>query len=599
MPNNQSPRLVGTLPPFWAKLAGERTPPTYHPLVCHLLDVAAVAEAMWDRVLPEVVRRDIADGLRVTLAGARAWAVFLAAVHDLGKLSPAFQLRAAAGPLRPACEQWGGVLPVNIRPPHGLVSALALAEIFSSTPYAMPLPLAREFAAVAGGHHGAFPSPLTLQAVDSRGAGREPWRSARAVTADRIAALLGLLPEAPGCLSAPAGMLLAGLISVADWIASDERWFPHAAKLEPTGRDVDAVEYLEIARYQARAALDRLGWFHWGAHDRRLTFADLFPHLREPRPLQQVAVRVAEAVGEGAAGLVIIEAPMGEGKTEAALYLAHCWAQATGRRGFYIALPTQATSNQMFSRALSFLHAYPHAEHAQMQLLHGHACLSAEFELLRRGIAETAEPSGVATDQEGAGSVLASAWFSHRKRGLLAPFGVGTVDQPLLAALQTRRVFVRLFGLARRVVIVDEVHAYDTYMSALLERLLEWLAALQAPVVMLSATLPSNRRSALCAAYARGLGTSTITGEYAAPYPRLTRLTRALDGVRASTVPLSASSRSCRQLKVSWIDGSLKGDAANEIVSELGERLENGGCAVVVCNTVSRAQAIYLALKSR
>src|SRR3974377_275391 len=88
--------------------------------------------------------------------------------------------------------------------------------------------------------------------------------------------------------------------------------------------------------------------------------------------------------------------------------------------------------------------------------------------------------------------VIAAEWFTYRKRGLLAPYGVGTVDQGLLAVLKTRHYFVRLFGLSHKTVVVDEVHAYDAYMSKLLERLLEWLAALKCSVVLLSATLPSN-----------------------------------------------------------------------------------------------------------
>src|SRR5207248_10947550 len=127
---------------------------------------------------------------------------------------------------------------------------------------------------------------------------------------------------------------------------------------------------------------------------------------------------------------------------------------------------------------------------------------------------------GAAGSDGAPAGVVAAGWFTGRKRGLLAPFGVGTVDQALLAVLQTRHVFVRLFGLAAKTVIIDEVHAYDTYMTTLLARLLEWLGALSSPVVLLSATLPSARRRALLAAYARGAGWDepTIADER---YPRL------------------------------------------------------------------------------
>src|SRR5207248_6281763 len=100
-------------------------------------------------------------------------------------------------------------------------------------------------------------------------------------------------------------------------------------------------------------------------------------------------------------------------------------------------------------------------------------------------------------------AVVAEEWFArNKKQALLAPFGVGTIDQALLAVLQTRHVFVRLFGLAGKCVVLDEVHAYDAYMTTLMERLLRWLAALGCPVMLLSATLPRDKRVKLLRAYA-------------------------------------------------------------------------------------------------
>src|SRR5262249_8050195 len=145
--------------------------------------------------------------------------------------------------------------------------------------------------------------------------------------------------------------------------------------------------------------------------------------------------------------------------------------------------------------------------------------------------------------EEGCGpqgaSVVAAEWFTHRKRGLLAPFGVGTVDQALLAVLQTRHIFVRLFGLAHKVVLMDGVHAYVAYMSKLLERLMEWLAALGSPVVLLSATLPNEKRIALLKAYLRGLDRELSTEEEQqldAGYPRLSWASANRQGARTIEV---------------------------------------------------------------
>jgi CRISPR-associated endonuclease/helicase Cas3 len=295
---------------------------------------------------------------------------------------------------------------------------------------------------------------------------------------------------------------------------------------------------------------------------------------------------------------------MGEGKTEAAIYLADRWGARPGQRGCYFALPTQATSDQMYRRVWEFLKRRYPADLVNLQLLHGHASLSALFQgLLRSGerqraVAAGLEPHGVAGEggYDGApAGVVAAEWFTYRKRGLLAPFGVGTIDQALLAALQTRHVFVRLFGLAHKTVILDEVHAYDAYMTALLERLLEWLGALGSSVVLLSATLPNERRLRLLEAYARGAGYPFDRGATRASYPRVTWVFRASSGARQVGVP----PRSSRKLKLEWVDGALPAEGGP---FPLGEWLraaleERGGCVAVICNTVARAQQVYLALK--
>jgi CRISPR-associated endonuclease/helicase Cas3 len=282
------------------------------------------------------------------------------------------------------------------------------------------------------------------------------------------------------------------------------------------------------------------------------------------------------------------------------MYLADRWSAALGQRGCYFALPTMATSNQMFGRVRDLLrHRYPQ-QVVNLQLLHGHALLSAELEALRDRDRQLLVPRAVhgePGDLAGAASpdVVAAEWFTYRKRGLLAPFGVGTVDQGLLAALRTKHVFVRLFGLSHKVVVVDEVHAYDTYMTALLERLLEWLAALGASVVLLSATLPTSRRKQLAAAFGRGLGLGHDVAVGEAAYPRLTWVS----GSGAGTCAIHDPERRDREVGVAWVDGRVPPDEGDAF--PLGERLQQalagGGCVAVICNTVRRAQQVYRALK--
>ena len=254
-------------------------------------------------------------------------------------------------------------------------------------------------------------------------------------------------------------------------------------------------------------------------------------------------------------------------------------------RGFYLALPTQATANQMHGRVVDFLRnafTAPIAvgEDVNLVLAHGGAWLR-DLERLPKGVYDEDGPRP--------GAVGAGEWFLSAKRSLLAPYGVGTIDQALMAVHQVKHVFVRLYGLAGKAVVIDEVHAYDTYMTGLLERLLEWLGALGSPVVLLSATLPTGRRLKLAEAYARVRGDVATEGEpVATSYPRMTWL----EGGKVCADSFEAADRSKRSLKLNKI-----GDSEDAVRDLLLKELDGGGCAVVICNTVGRAQEMYRALQ--
>ena len=179
---------------------------------------------------------------------------------------------------------------------------------------------------------------------------------------------------------------------------------------------------------------------------------------------------------------------------------------------------------------------------------------------------------------------MAEGWFAaNKKHGLLAPYGVGTIDQVLLAVLQTKHVFVRLFGLAGKCVILDEVHAYDAYMTTLMERLLRWLAALGCPVVLLSATLPRDKRLKLLRAYA-GDGLPEPEDEaVSASNQRGGRRPRGRKACRGR--PDRAQT-----IRLGWLD-------EDGLVEMLRQSLADGGCAAVIRNTVGLAQETYLRLR--
>ena len=149
--------------------------------------------------------------------------------------------------------------------------------------------------------------------------------------------------------------------------------------------------------------------------------------------------------------------------------------------------------------------------------------------------------------------------------------------------LQTKHVFVRLFGLAGKCVILDEVHAYDAYMTTLMERLLRWLAALGCPVVLLSATLPRDKRLKLLRAYA-GDGLPEPEDE---PYPRVTSV--AVGGC-VDVRHVEADPDRAQTIQLGWLD-------EDGLAEKLRQSLADGGCAAVIRNTVGLAQETYLQLR--
>jgi CRISPR-associated endonuclease/helicase Cas3 len=315
--------------------------------------------------------------------------------------------------------------------------------------------------------------------------------------------------------------------------------------------------------------------------------------------LQKEVMDLAQTISSQP-GLVIIEAPMGEGKTEAAIYMADSWVTTRKQRGYYFALPTMATSNQMFGRVKAYLTKRYPKDSVNLMLLHGHASLSDDFEAIKDKfeIQNIENDDKISTTYDGVNAgVVASEWFTSRKRGLLSPFGVGTIDQSLLAVLQTRHVFVRLFGLSHKTIIIDEVHAYDAYMSTLLERLLEWLAALGSSVVLLSATLPKAKRDALLQAYQKGLTGKEILVSNEVDDIKYPRISWTNDS-ESHCKTIGTSPDIARELNLWIVNGDLPGNDGEYLLGQqLKEALQEGGCAAVICNTVDQAQKVYEALK--
>jgi CRISPR-associated endonuclease/helicase Cas3 len=546
---------------LWAKTGDAES---WHPLVLHCLDVAAAASALLERE-PQASRERVAAGIGLPWARARPWLLLLIAAHDLGKASPGFQCkwRNLTGLPTPRSTDTS----VN----HAFISQTALAPWLVERGW--PSELAERAADAVGCHHGQRASSKTLEDLECnrRALGERPWAELRTQVLDALASVLQ--PDAPPTkedMTGPEFMWLAGLTSFADWIGSNTDWFPFGnAALQD-----DLSGWLNSRRQAAELALDGLGWApRTPLLQQPAGFADALGF--EPRPLQAA---VASAVaGASQPAILLIEAPMGEGKTEAAWY-AHLELQRRfGHRGLYIAMPTQATGNAMFERMLALLHGREANRAVDLQLVHGGSALNEAFRTLKLAPVYD-EGEGTDGNAEAGACVRAAEWFTHKKRALLSEYGVGTVDQALLPILPVRHHFVRMWGLANRVVVFDEIHAYDAYTGTLLLHLVHWLHALGSSVVLLSATLPPKFRRGL----AGRVGAALPQAE--APYPRLSMFSPG--EVRQQHFPADLSRR--QVLRVLPIGPELA-----ELRDALLQRLPGGGMALALVNTVQRAQDLY------
>ena len=572
---------------IWAK-SDRDAPGCWHPLVYHGTDAGLVAQMLLERAMGETSTGRLARGLGLACEELSAWVGFLAAAHDVGKAAPRFQVLWEPGMRR--LVECGVERPTpSVRPPtpHGTITASVLAACLARR-RGVSEGVADALGRVVGGHHGAFPGGEARE-VPRSDLGSGCWVEARETLLAHWADAFGIAEASPTHVDDGAAVRLAGLVSVADWIASDGRLFSYAGAVEEPAPDWPNQAVRRGRAALATRGLDVIGWPVRVRRTPRREFAALFGFA--PRPGQASVAEVAARFERPT--LVLIEEMTGSGKTESSFLCLERAVALVGQRGAYGALPTRATSDQMFRRMRAFLRSAFLGQRVDLQLVHGSAAMSVDYEQLREVGALAIEPLQVAIDGESGGAVVAASWFAARKRGLLGSFAVGTIDQALLGVLQARHFFVRLWGLSDKVVILDEVHAYDAYMSELLDRLVAWLGALDVTVVLLSATLPARRREALMEAFRVGTGgcanresLDAVGAAEVAPYPRLTVSSGGATSVRG----LKPARR--RRIDIELVPRRIP-----LLIDRLGGLIERGACVAVVANTVRSARELYLGLK--
>lgn len=529
----------------WGKSRGLAVP---YPLRHHLVDTAAGADVLWDLHVAAGLRTRLSTRLGMSDGAVRLFFREVAAVHDLGKSTPCFQ---GDEPGMGHAEAGFLTLPT-------LLAGEALPdELTAATAY--------RIGEAVGGHHGVFPEvPRTLRHIEEpvrrlSELGGHSWHHTRVWLLEQIHAALGGPAPRPATFSYPEAVVLTGLVIVADWLASDLTF----VRAQQAHAPDDPVERFHYTTRQLAARVGEVG-LRRPQPAGAARAVDIWGFA--PNPLQ---ASIEQEFCPRRSGLVTVTAATGDGKTEAALLAAHSFAEATGTGGVYVALPTQATADQMRQRL---------AQWADRVGIDTPVALAHAMSLFNRDYTADVE---------------AGAWLNQARKPLLAGVAAGTIDQALSAALATRYNQVRFAALAGKTLIVDEVHAVDAYMLTLLARLLSWCGHLHMPVVLLSATLPGHLQRQLEQAYVSGAGT-TGQGEVALAYPgwRFVDVAGQRAGPSAASLAAMRAHRA-RTVALQHCPVRTRTARDRQLTRIARRAAAEGGNVVVICTTVGEAQRTY------
>lgn len=538
---------------IWAKKRETKGQFFWLPLRQHLEDTASAIELLWDRWLSDGQRNFISSGITSSsqisfgeekkqqennAKTAKNLAIFLAAIHDIGKATPAFCTKKgfSNSPYLDSILveklEYIGFTDIGCfdnknasKSPHNIAGQYLLHEYG----------IGEDISSIIGAHHGRPVDNVYeisedgsylkqgaylknyYQNVNPESEVYKKWdklqRQVLKWALER--SKFNSVNELPD-VSQSAQVLLWGLLTMADWITSNEEYFP----------------LINIQQYGVNNNFTRInGYFKWEKSDtwKPKEIKDVSARYKarfgsepesefKPRDVQKSMAETVMNTEEP--GIFILEATTGIGKTEAALVAAEQLAYKTGRSGLFFGLPTQATSNGIFPRVVDWMNKLEKQEMAQddntdkcddlyecemeehyksIRLCHGKAYLNDVFRSLASSINVDESENGISESE-----IIVNQWFSGRKTAVLDDFVVGTVDQLLMMSLKQKHLALRHLGLSKKVVIIDEVHAYDAYMSQYLKRTLQWLGAYKVPVILLSATLTAQSRIELLNEYQIG-----------------------------------------------------------------------------------------------
>ena len=574
---------------FWGKAqpsaGGDDHSAQTHPLVYHSLDVAAVGAVLASK--HPGIRTSLARFFPASPEQVRPCVVFLLAIHDIGKFAKKFQAKA---PEAFPSSVFARTDPATIATTfdHGSAGFDLLCAHWDALSVPGDIEGWLPLLSAVTGHHGSPPSPMlpfnlfTLK----KAFGAQGIASALAFVQD-LTSLFDIEGMAAPTIEQGEGHIrsdshiLAGLAVLADWIGSNQDWFRYRKA------DLSLEDYWGVALARAEQAVDAAGVLPASIAN-STTYTDLIAQGVKPTPMQCWAEACRLPDGPS---LFLIEDETGSGKTEAAIMLAHRIMAKGAADGVYVALPTMATANAMFDRlAAAYRHLFSREAEPSVALSHSARDMHPAFGRAILPAGRDERPYESEEEQDTTASSSCAAWIADdRRRAFLADVGAGTIDQALLAVLPARHQSLRLLGLMRKVLILDEIHAYDAYMAREIEALLEFQAALGGSAILLSATLPLEARRRLKAAFRKGLGDgAAVSGSGDEDYAYPLASTCSMD--RQKSYPIRGAPGRARRVPVRFLR-----DPGNAIDKAI-EAASRGQAVLYIRNTVDDALHAYEAI---
>ena len=575
---NQKGAMVDNIPKEYRALCAKthrKRKDKWLPLWMHLTDTAEVMEYLCTHWLADSTKHSI--GLGGTEDIVR-FGRFIGMTHDIAKGTALFQYKITSGnaALKEKLKEAGWKIRADKLTMDTSGHALAGDQILSS------LGVSDSAAAIVGTHHGKPPSfadrdDMKAYPCNYRSAKEDAgqWTGFWGFWLNHALTSSGYesVSDIPD-VSKAAQTVLSGLLSMADWIASNTSYFPLA--------DIDQDPKEDVYPLRAETGLRRFNLPLKSRFSKIIqTKSDFYARFGFSPNIMQAAV-LEVACTCRSPGILIIEAQMGNGKTEAALAAAEIFSLKAGTNGLFYGLPTQATADGIFPRLLQWGQDISKDSTHTVRLVHGSAALNEDYTSLKV-VGDPTEAEACDGHDE---HLVVHEWFTGKKQALLSDYIVGTIDQILMSALKQKYVTLRHLGIAGKTVIIDECHAYDAYTNEYLKETLKWLGAHGVPVILLSATLPAAKRKELIASYVGPKKAKNMPADTCS-YPLLTWS----DGGEVFQKAVSLEDTRRLNVKIHWDSDEALKDSVRDAIKE-------GGCAGIIVNTVKRAQKLYESLSA-